>query len=344
MIRRDIIVIGGSAGGIRALIALANSLPHQLPATLFVVIHTAPTSPGLLPELLTRNGNLQTQHARNEARFQPASIYIAPPNRHLLIDANGQMRLTHGPKENGFRPAIDPLFRSAALAFGPRVIGILLSGGLDDGVSGLAAIKAVGGLAIVQHPDEAEVSTLPRNALGQVAVDHSLPIAEIAALLQNATQNNGAQTAQTTEIPPMKPKGLEIEVRQAEEKHGLQSDFFQLGTPSMLTCPECHGALLRLDDERILRFRCHTGHAFSADSLLAALNERIEDALWNAVCAIEESAMLLGHTARHVKTGDDATAQEFNQASKVALTRAKAVRQILSEDQETPALYRQVAE
>jgi two-component system chemotaxis response regulator CheB len=344
MIKRDIIVIGGSAGGIRALIGLANSLPHQLPATLFVVIHTAPTSPGLLPELLTRAGVLQAQHARNETRFEPGSIYIAPPNRHLLIDANGQMRLTHGPKENRFRPAIDPLFRSAALAFGPRVVGILLSGGLDDGVSGLAAIKAAGGLTIVQHPREAEVPTLPRNALRRVAVDHSLPIAEIAALLKNVTQGNGAQTAQVTEMAPMKQKELEIEVRQAEEKHGLQSDFFQLGTPSMLTCPECHGALLRLDDESILRFRCHTGHAFTADSLLAALKERVEDAIWNAVRAIEESAMLLGHMARHVRTGDDATAQEFNRASKLALARAKAVRQILSQDEEMPALYRQVAE
>jgi two-component system chemotaxis response regulator CheB len=244
------------------------------------------------------------------------------------------MRLTHGPKENRFRPAIDPLFRSAALGFGPRVVGILLSGGLDDGVSGLATIKAAGGVAIVQSVDDAEVPTLPRNALTHVEVDYCLPAAEIAPLLKRLSQGNGAGAVGESEIPPMKKKELEIEMRQAEERHGLESDFFELGLPSMLTCPECHGALLRINDETILRFRCHTGHAFTADSLLAALSERVEEALWNCVRASEESAMLLSHMANHLRTGDDATAGEFHAAAKGALTRAKAVRALLAQSDE----------
>jgi two-component system chemotaxis response regulator CheB len=333
--KRDIVVIGGSAGGITALRTLIQGLSPDFAGTMFVVIHTSPTSPGLLPEILSHVNGLPAQHAVHQARFEPAHIYIAPPNRHLLIDRNGTMRLTHGPKENRFRPAIDPLFRSAALGFGPRVVGIILSGGLDDGVSGLAAIKAAGGACIVQAMNDAEVPTLPRNALAHVEVDHCLPVAEIPSVLHTLSQGISMDVAHRTEILPMKKKELEIEVRQAEERHGLTSEFFELGKPSMLTCPECHGALLRMNDEIILRFRCHTGHAFTADSLLAALSERVEDALWNSIRAMEETAMLLGHLAGHVSAADDVTAAEFREAADTALARAKAVRTILSEGEIT---------
>lgn len=215
-----------------------------------------------------------------------------------------------------------------------RTIGVILSGGLDDGVAGLAAIKAAGGLAVVQRPDEAEAPTLPRNALNNVEVDYTLAAAEIAALI-NALSHGDVAPQDPIEITPMKKKELEIELRQADEGHELRSDFFELGSPSMLTCPECHGALLRMSDGNMLRFRCHTGHAFTADSLLSALSERVEDALWNSVRALEETAMLLGHMASHVRAHDDATAGEFRVAAKDALGRAKAVRAILSNGEDT---------
>jgi two-component system chemotaxis response regulator CheB len=331
VIKRDIVAIGGSAGGIKALLALMSALPARFPASIFVVLHTSPDSPGLLPEILSQKGWPHAQHAANETHFAPGNIYIAPPDRHLLLAPGGRMRLTHGPKENRFRPAIDPLFRSAALNFGPRVIGIIVSGGLDDGVAGLSAVKATGGLAIVQHIDDAEISTLPRNALAHVEVDHCLPAGEIGKLLGDLTQGNGVDAVPGTGITPMKKRELEIEVGQAEANHELESEFFQLGHPSMLTCPECNGALLRMNDENILRFRCHTGHAFTAGSLLVALRERIEEALWGSVRVIEESAMLLGHLAGHADERDDMSAADFRQAARTALKHAKAVRSIISD-------------
>jgi two-component system chemotaxis response regulator CheB len=334
--KRDIVVVGGSAGGIRALLALTAALPARFAASVFVVLHTSRDSPGLLPEILSQRGWPLAQHATNETPFEPGNIYIAPPDRHLLVTSAGRMRLTHGPKENRFRPAIDPLFRSAAVNFGPRVIGIIISGGLDDGVAGLSAIKTTGGLAIVQHIDDAEVPTLPRNALAHVEVDHCLPAGEIGRLLGDMTQSNGVDAVPDTGITPMKKRELEIEVRQADPSHELESEFFQLGQPSMLTCPECSGALLRMNDERILRFRCHTGHAFTAGSLLVALKERIEEALWGSVRVIEESAMLLGHVAGHADERDDISAADFRQAARAALKHAKAVRSIISDAGDLP--------
>jgi two-component system chemotaxis response regulator CheB len=326
--RRDIVTIGGSAGGLKAVCALVAGLPPTIPTTIFVVLHSSPDSPRLLPEILSNAGTLPVRYAVNGEAFEPGTMYIAPPNHHMLIEASGQMRLTQGPKENRFRPAVDPLFRSAALAFSTRVAGVVLSGGLDDGVAGLAAIKQAGGLAIVQAPGEAEIPAMPRNALRHVAVDHCLPIKDIAALLEQVSRAPNTQGGNGRVTPK---KELEIEVRMANEKEGFRSDILELGEPSPLTCPECHGVLLRMNDESILRFRCHTGHAYTAQSLLSALTEAVEDALWNSVRAIEESAMLLSHMVSHVAETDVAVAQDYRQASQIALGRAKALRSILAD-------------
>lgn len=330
MVGRDIVAIGGSAGGIRAMRSLLAQLPATIPAAIFLVLHTSVNSPGLLADVLTVPGAPPVRYAKNGERFEHSVVYIAPPDLHMFVEPSGHIRLEFGPKENRFRPAVDPLFRSAALAFGPRVAGVILSGGLDDGTAGLAAIKAAGGIAIVQDPQEAEASSMPRSALLHVPADHCLPVRDIAALLISLSSGGGSRVTPPKERRAMPGKDLKIEVQVASQNRGHRPEALEFGQSSVFTCPECHGRLTRHDDERVLRFRCHTGHAYTANSLLAALAERTEDALWNSVRAIEESAMLLAHIADHVSPLDDGTmADEFRQSSKEALRRAHAVRALL---------------
>ena len=182
MAGHDIIVIGGSAGGLEAMNAIVGGLPADLPAAVFVVLHTSPHSPGLLPEILNHRGPLPAAHARDGEPVTPGRIYVAPPDHHLLLEA-GRVRVTRGPKENRFRPAVDPLFRSAALAYGPRVVGVVLSGWLDDGAAGLWAVKVRGGVAVVQDPDEAFARSMPESAMRQTRVDYRLRVADIAPTL-----------------------------------------------------------------------------------------------------------------------------------------------------------------
>jgi len=186
-----IAVIGASAGGVQALLKLVQQLPADLEASIFIVLHTSPSLPSRLPKLLQSAGNLPVIHAVDNATIHPGCIYVAPPDRHLLVKPD-LMQVVLGPKENRFRAAIDPLFRTAALAYGDRVIGILLSGALYDGTAGLFDIKQRGGLAVVQDPEEASVSALPRHAIAHVAVDHILPIAEIAQLLATSSEQLSA--------------------------------------------------------------------------------------------------------------------------------------------------------
>ena len=317
---RDIIVVGASAGGVEALRALAAGLPKDFPGTVFVVMHTAPDSPGVLAQILDRAGPLPALHAANRERFRPGHIYVAPPDQHLLVEPGG-MRLTRGPKENRFRPAIDPLFRSAAQVYGPRVVGVILTGGLDDGVSGLWAIKRLGGLAVVQHPEEAFMPSMPLNALAQVEVDHTLPLAGIPPLLARL-----ASTTVAAQGGYEVPEELDIEVKIAMEENGLELGIGKLGTPSVFTCPECHGTLLQLKENGRTRYRCHTGHAYSADSLLAELTESVEETLWSATRSIAESVMLMRHMAEHVRESDEGAAERFVEKARDAERRGELVR------------------
>ncbi len=178
----DVIVVGASAGGVEALDRLVAALPDDLPASLFVVLHVPPTGRSALPDILRRHCRLPVAHAIDGEAVKPGQVYVAPPDQHLLV-ADGQVRLGRGARENGHRPAIDPLFRSAAREYGPRVVGVVLSGVLDDGTAGLAAVKAGGGVAIVQEPADAMYPAMPQHALENVAVDHVLAAGEIAAAL-----------------------------------------------------------------------------------------------------------------------------------------------------------------
>ena len=324
---RDIIVVGTSAGGVEALRVLVAGLPKDFPGSVFVVMHTAPDSPGVLAQILDRWCPLPVANAVNHERIQPGRVYVAPPDHHLLLEP-GRVRVTRGPKENRFRPAIDPLFRSAAQTYGPRVVGVILTGGLDDGTSGLWAVKRLGGMAVVQDPEEAFMPSMPLSALGQVEVDYTLPVAEVAPLLVRLARTPVAEQG-GYEVP----EELNIEVGIAKEDRALDIGLSKLGTPSVFSCPECHGTLLQLKENGRTRYRCHTGHAFSADSLLAEITANAETSLWNAVRAIDESAMLLRHMAEHIREAENgsAVAEQFLEKAGEAERRSELVRRAVFE-------------
>ncbi|MDQ3743890.1 MAG: chemotaxis protein CheB, partial [Acidobacteriota bacterium] len=225
---------------------------------------------------------------------------------------------------------VDPLFRSAAQVYGPRVIGVILTGNLDDGTAGLWAVKRLGGTAVVQDPEEALAPSMPRSALRQMKVDYCLPVAEIAPLLARLTtaplEEEGVHEV---------PDEMEIEVRIAKEDTALDAGVLKLGEPSNYSCPECHGVLLQLQEEKRIRFRCHTGHAYSIESLLAEITEGVEDSIWNAIRSIEESVLLLRHMAEHLGGDENGyTAEQFLAQAQEAQRRADLVRRaVLRQEQ-----------
>ncbi|HEY0378496.1 MAG TPA: chemotaxis protein CheB [Pyrinomonadaceae bacterium] len=337
---KNIVVIGASVGGIEALRTIAGGLPAEFPASVFVVLHVAPYSPGILADILDRAGVLSAANAVDGERIQPGRIYVAPPDRHLVIEPN-RVRLTRGPKENRFRPAVDPLFRSAAQVYGPRVVGVVLTGYLDDGTAGLWAVKQLGGTTVVQDPLDALAPSMPRSAMRQVSVDYCVPADEIAPLLVRLT---GAAVEEEGAFEV--PEEMEIEVRIAMEDKALDAGVFKLGEPSNYACPECHGVLLQLKEEKRVRFRCHTGHAYSVDSLLSEITEGVEDSLWNAIRSIEESALLLRHMAEHLTESENGdTAEKFLARAQEAERRADLVRQtVITQEQLSEAKLTNVGE
>ncbi|HYJ46814.1 MAG TPA: chemotaxis protein CheB [Pyrinomonadaceae bacterium] len=324
---KDIIVVGTSAGGIEALRVLVSALPEDLTASVFVVLHTSPESPGMLAGILDRFGHLPATTANDGERIRPGRIYVAPPDRHLLIEP-GLVRTTRGPKENRFRPAVDPLFRSAAQTYGPRVIGVILTGYLDDGTAGLLTIKQLGGTTIVQDPQDALVPFMPQNALAHVKVDYCLPLAEIAPLLVRLTTE-----AVEEEGASQVPKEVEIEVNIAKEQKAIDAGVLELGEPSNYACPECHGVLLQMQEGKLFRFRCHTGHAYSIESLLADITEKMDDALWNSIRAFEEGELFMRHMAKHLGEGHNSpSAEPFLKQAEEAKRRANLMRQATVND------------
>src|SRR5918994_5075794 len=308
MPHHDIVVIGGSAGGIPALTTLVQGLPRDLPAALFVVVHIPPYSVSRLPQILSRSGPLYATHAVDGEPIQPGHIYVAPPDRHLLV-RQGRIALSRGPRENHSRPAIDPLFRSAARAYGSRVIGVVLSGALYDGSMGLLAIKTRGGMAIVQDPREASVDSMPRRAIERAAADHILPVAEIAAALTDLVQQ------------PVMAQGANTMVNTIDAEERLEAviaeDFVEQannGRPeetTLFTCPDCGGVLWQGGEGPVLRFRCHVGHAFAPELLLSQKSEELETALWSSLRLLKEKATLTLQLANRTRTsGNGKTAAQ----------------------------------
>jgi len=287
-----IVVVGTSAGGIEALRSLCATLPADFPAPIAVVMHSSPQSPGVLHDIINRAGPLRATVVRSGEHVKAGHIYVPAPDTHLLIEP-GRVRLTRGPKENRFRPAIDPLFRTAAQVYGPAAIGVILTGNLDDGTAGLWAIKRLGGIAIVQDPADALFPSMPENARRHVAVDYSVPLSEMGPLLVRLT------AAPVEREPVTVPEHMHVDIKIAREEDPLDAGLATVSTPSAIACPECHGVLMQMKEEGLIRFRCHTGHGYSADSLLAEIAEGIEDALWNAVRSLQEGGILMRQLAEH---------------------------------------------
>ncbi len=291
MANRDIITIGASAGGVEALMSLMRGLPGNLPASVFVVQHLAPDLPTAMAELLTRNGTMPALLATDHFEFQKAHAYVAPPDQHLMIDRSF-IYLTRGPRENRSRPSIDPLFRSAAVVHGPHVIGVILSGALDDGTSGLGAIKRCGGMTVVQDPDDAQVPDMPKSAIENVDVDHVVPLAEMGSLLVRLTSDPPG--------PPATPTPeLLMEVEMARVGGGSTEVLDEIGELSALTCEACGGPLWQIRHESILRYRCREGHSYTAKSLLLEQKEGLEESLWAAVQTMDERVRVLNQLVEY---------------------------------------------
>lgn len=320
---KDIIVIGASAGGIDPIRTILRGLPAGFTGSLFIVVHSSPNSPAVLHAIFDNAGPLPAVTVENDDRIMPGRVYVACPDRHLIIEP-GKICLTRGPKENRFRPAVDPLFRSAAQTYGPRVVGIILSGGLDDGTSGLWTVKKLGGTAIVQDPREAWAPSMPQSAMSQVRVDYVLRAEEIAPLLVRLA----ATDADALEGEAV-PKGVRIEVNIAKEDKARDAGVLTLGEPSTFACPECHGVLLEIKDRPPRRFRCHTGHAYTFESLLAEMDEGIEDSLWSAIRALEERVMLMRQAAEHSRASHSEDESAYLAGAEETQRRADLVRQVV---------------
>ena len=322
---KHIVVVGASAGGIEALRELAAGLPEDFPAPICIVLHTSPQAPGVLDAILSRAGALPAGNARDGERLQPRRIYVAPPDCHLLIEP-GVVRVTKGPRENRFRPAIDPLFRSAAQVYGPAAIGVVLTGNLDDGTAGLWTIKQLGGVTVVQEPQDALFPSMPLSAMQNVRIDHVVPLSALADLLVRLTKVV-AEPAAPAEFAV--PESVEVEVKIAKEANPLDAGIQKISEPSVFACPECHGVLLRLKEAGPIRFRCHTGHAYSLESLLADISDGIEDAMWNVIRALEEGELLMRAMAEHVGSHSASDAAALVDRAAEAKKHSDAIRRLV---------------
>jgi len=303
MSQHDVVDIGASSGGVEALTTLMAGLPANLAAAIFVVLHVPPEGPSMLPTLLNRAGRMPAAHAVDEEPIRRGRIYVAPPAHQMYVQA-GRIAVRHGPRENLHRPAVDPLFRTAAHHYGTRVIGVVLSGMMDDGTAGLLAVKDAGGLTVVQDPDDAVCPDMPASAFEAVQPDYSVPVGDLAELLVHLVGADAASESLAREVP------LET-VEEAE----LPSDALtsaEQGETSAFTCPECHGTLWQISDGRTLRYRCRVGHAFSEETMVSAQGESTERALWAALRSLEERYGMLTKLADRARArGHDAIAEMF---------------------------------
>jgi len=329
MAKHDVIVIGASAGGVEAISRIAAELPRDIRASIFVVLHIA-RGRSMLPEILTRAGRLPAAHPTDGEPLKYGRIYVAPPDHHLVVQT-GSVRIVHTASENGVRPAVDPLFRSAARSYGSRVIGVILTGALDDGTAGIAAIKEAGGITVAQDPEEAFSPGMPRSAVNSGLVDHVVALRDIPLLLAALTEEDAPAMSRDTgpHLRAMEPDLAEMPI--------ALDGGDRPGKPSVFSCPECHGTLWELEEGGLLRFRCRVGHVYSPDSMLAAQTDEVDRALWTALRTLEERAALShrlaarGRQRQHYRVDKAFTArareaeQEANQIRALLRARGTAV-------------------
>ena len=326
-----LVVVGTSAGGIEALRELVRAMPADFPIPLCIVLHVAPDSPGIVPDILTRAGKMPAVHPADRQRLEGGTIYVAPPDHHLLVEP-GRLRVTKGPRENRFRPAIDPLFRSAAQVYGPAAIGVILTGNLDDGTAGLWTLKQMGGTAIVQDVQDAMFPSMPAHAASHVAVDYSVPLKQMASLLVQLAGRDPGATERVV------PQTTQVEIDIAKGKNPRDAGFEEIAMPSRFACPECHGVLLQVKEGGRIRFRCHTGHAYSPASLLADIDQGIRAAMGVSLRALEEGIILLDQLTAHVQeTHADHKVASLLSASARAREQSQVLRQLIDDWQPLPA-------
>jgi two-component system, chemotaxis family, protein-glutamate methylesterase/glutaminase len=326
---RDIVVIGASAGGLEVLKAIVGALPTDFPATILVVVHISPDNDSNLSDILGRFGPLPARTARDHQQIRRGEILVAPPDRHLIV-GSGYARLTRGPRENRARPAVDPLFRSAARTYGQRVLGIILSGALDDGTTGLVAIKHRGGLAIVQDPESAFSKGMPLSAINHVEVDHVLRPDEIGPMLNRLVR-------EPLKEPAVADDDAE-ETQQPAEQDVIESAWDTSAAESVLkdlplTCPACGGGLSESLQQGSTQFRCHLGHAYTADHLMVEQRDQLENALWSALRGLREHAALQRRMfVRAMDSGLQALAEQYAANARQSMSQAEVIRRALEAD------------
>jgi two-component system chemotaxis response regulator CheB len=323
---RDVVVVGASAGGVEALREFVSGLPADLPAAVLVVLHMPTAGRSALDSVLKRPSRLPVRAAREGDRLVPGTVTVCVPDRHLLLTEGDRLTLSLGPRENGHRPSVDALFRSAAQVAGPRVIGIVLSGALDDGASGMLAIASRGGVAVVQDPADALYDSMPRSARSAVGAAHVGAAAEMGKLLDRLARQDLGDDVQLAPAP--------LDMRMENAMAQLDGESWGAeghpGDPVPLTCPDCHSPLFRIPDGVLHRFRCLVGHAWSAESLAAQHTSAVEGALWMALRTLEEKAELSrAMAARAVAAGHELTGRTFEERADDAHQAAVLVRDLL---------------
>lgn len=331
---RDMVVIGGSAGSLEALKRIVGGLPSEFPGSIFVVVHVSPDSPGMLAKLLSNIGPLPATSPADGEFIQRSHIYVARPDHHLTIE-DGKLCVQRGPRENRHRPAIDPLFRTAARVFGPRVVGIVLSGLQDDGSAGLYAIKERGGVAIVQEPDDAVWKDMPMRAKAYAHPQYVLASRDIAPALVKLANAQESELAMAKKNAVSKKSNGRGNKRKPSEGLGEATVNEEVaypdegeGSPSVFACPECHGVLWELKDDKMVRYRCRVGHSYGTDSLSKELSMASESALWAAVRALEEKAALQRRIAESMQI-DRAMASRLLDQSASDVVNAHLIRDMI---------------
>ncbi|RFU21523.1 chemotaxis protein CheB [Geodermatophilus marinus] len=324
VIRRDLVVVGASAGGVEALRDLVRGLPADFPAAVLAVLHMPPSARSQLPEILARASDLPVRPARHGDLIEPGTVTVAVPDRHLVV-VGRRIALPRGPRENGHRPAVDVLFRSAARSAGPRAVGVVLSGALDDGTAGMVALRARGGVGIAQFPGDALYPSMPLHALEVGGAEHTAPVAEIPALL-------GRLLAEEVDVTGVEPASelMKTEVAMAELDGDAYDGEDRPGTPSGFGCPSCHGALFAIDEGGMQRYRCRVGHAWSPEALAEEQAQALEGALWMALRGLEERAALsLAMGRRAEERGHAHSALRFRARHREATDAAALLRRLL---------------
>ncbi|TDB67555.1 chemotaxis protein CheB [Arundinibacter roseus] len=321
MEKQNIVVVGSSAGGVMALKELVSSFPKNFEASICIVQHLAADANSQLPSILSAAGSLPAVNPKDGQKLQPGHIYIAPADRHMIL-FDEQILVKKGPKENRFRPSIDVLMRSAAIEYGPRVIGVVLTGRLSDGTSGLWSVREMGGITITQSPQEALYPQMPQSVLDTFEVDYVLPIAEIGALIVRLV--NKQPNDSHAELNEQQKKQLHIETEIAAQRYAFDSGIREMGQKTDYTCPECGGALVGIKEGCGMRYRCHTGHGFSAQSLMTDIVEVTEINVWSALRSVEEGIMLMEQSATQAHTtGQPGLAEDFSQKSQQLRAKSK---------------------